>query len=148
MSTERLLSGFMAFPLSPFSCSLCRWKAETRSFSTSHRFSWEFLLASQILHELAAELTYPEPEGPVAGIMNISTHIFGVLFTIIISRIHDTLGDLAGNLAFTVLLVIGASITAMIKAELKRHSAYKEVASAAEELAQLEKQIVVKTDDF
>ncbi|XP_059623021.1 uncharacterized MFS-type transporter C09D4.1-like [Phlebotomus argentipes] len=99
-------------------------------------------------YELAAELTYPEPEGPVAGIMNISTHIFGVLFTIIISRIHDTLGDLAGNLAFTVLLVIGASITAMIKAELKRHSAYKEVASAAEELAQLEKQIVFKTDDF
>lgn len=107
-------------------------------------------------YELAAELTYPEPDGPVAGIMNISTHVFGVLFTITISRIHDSLGDFAGNMAFTLLLVIGTAITALIKAELKRHSAYKEVASAAEELAELEKQIVqekvpylvFKTDEY
>uniref|UniRef100_A0A1B0C8K7 Major facilitator superfamily (MFS) profile domain-containing protein n=2 Tax=Lutzomyia longipalpis TaxID=7200 RepID=A0A1B0C8K7_LUTLO len=99
-------------------------------------------------YELAAELTYPEPDGPVAGIMNISTHIFGILFTITISRIHDTMGDLAGNMAFTVLLVIGALIIAQIKSELKRHSAYKEVASAAAELAQLEKQIVQEKAPF
>ncbi|GAB0089507.1 feline leukemia virus subgroup C receptor-related protein 2 [Sergentomyia squamirostris] len=93
-------------------------------------------------YELAAEVTFPEPDGPVAGLMTISTHFFGVLFTIGISRIHDTYGDLTGNMMFTLILVIGAVLTTQIKGDAKRHSAHKVVARAAEELAELEQKFI------
>lgn len=49
-------------------------------------------------YEFAAELTFPEPDGPVSGIMNISTQIFGIVITLLISGIQQILGDLIGNM--------------------------------------------------
>lgn len=49
-------------------------------------------------YEFATELTFPEPDGPVAGILNISTHIFGVIITIAISEIQNCFSNLIGNL--------------------------------------------------
>lgn len=64
--------------------------------TTKYRF---FVLGFQpIGYEYAAEITFPEPDNIVGGIMNISTHIFGVLFTLICSEINSYLGDLVGNL--------------------------------------------------
>lgn len=49
-------------------------------------------------YEFAAELTFPEPDGPVMGILNISTQIFGIVITLMISGIQKILGDLVGNI--------------------------------------------------
>lgn len=48
-------------------------------------------------YEFAAELTFPEPDGPVSAILNISTQIFGIVVTLLISGIQQILGDLIGN---------------------------------------------------
>lgn len=49
-------------------------------------------------YEFAAELTFPEPDGPVSGILNISTQIFGIVVTLLISGLQQILGDFAGNM--------------------------------------------------
>lgn len=49
-------------------------------------------------YEFAAELTFPEPEGAVSGILNISTHIFGIAVTLLISGLQQILGDFVGNM--------------------------------------------------
>lgn len=90
--------------------------------------------------ELASELTFPEADGPVAGILNISTQIFGIIVTVAVSMLQGNFGDFAGNLFFMVLLLFGAIITGYVKAELKRSSAYKDVATAATELGQIERE--------
>lgn len=55
-------------------------------------------------YELAAEITFPEPDGPVVGIMTISTHIFGIAITLLISKIQHHYGELVGNLVRTFYL--------------------------------------------
>lgn len=48
--------------------------------------------------EFASELTFPIAEGPTAGIMNISTHIFGIAITLLISKVQNWFGNFIGNL--------------------------------------------------
>lgn len=58
--------------------------------------------------EFASELTFPIPEGPTAGIMNISTHIFGIAITLLISKVQNWFGNFIGNLVskkFNILIV-------------------------------------------
>ncbi|KAJ8932179.1 hypothetical protein NQ318_016029 [Aromia moschata] len=43
--------------------------------------------------ELAAELTYPEPEGTSAGLLNAASQVFGITFTNIYSAIFYDVGD-------------------------------------------------------
>lgn len=52
-------------------------------------------------YEFAAELTFPEPDGPVSAILNISTQIFGIVITLVISGIMQILGDFYGNMVWT-----------------------------------------------
>lgn len=55
-------------------------------------------------YEFAAELTFPEPDGPVSGIMNISTQVFGIVITLLISGIQQILGDFIGNMVSSFVL--------------------------------------------
>lgn len=54
--------------------------------------------------EFASELTFPIPEGPTAGIMNISTHIFGIAITLLISKVQSWFGNFIGNLVSFLLV--------------------------------------------
>jgi MFS transporter, FLVCR family, feline leukemia virus subgroup C receptor-related protein len=109
-------------------------------------------------YELAAEITFPEPDGPVAGIMTISTHVFGIAITLIISKIQDSFGDFVGNLVsnltttfrmgdlilsaafmfqcFALLLMFGSIAVSLVKPDLKRHYAHTELAEVAKELSE------------
>lgn len=74
--------------------------------------------------EMAAELTYPEPEGTSSGILNAGAQVFGILFTMLYSEILDTFGDIQANLLMAGFLVIGTVITALIKSDLRRQNAH------------------------
>lgn len=74
--------------------------------------------------EMAAELTYPEPEGTSSGILNAGAQVFGILFTMVYSEILDTYGDIAANLLMAGFLVVGTVITALIKSDLRRQNAH------------------------
>jgi len=75
--------------------------------------------------ELAAELTYPEPEGTSAGILNAAVQIFGILFTTFYRWIFVEAGSLWANVAMCVTLVLGTLLTAMIPKDLRRQAAQK-----------------------
>lgn len=73
--------------------------------------------------EFAAELTYPEPEGTSAGLLNAAAQIFGILFTMLYAEIFDAMGDIGANVTMAVMLCIGTIVTAVIKSDLRRQAA-------------------------
>ncbi|KAF5283926.1 hypothetical protein FQR65_LT13687 [Abscondita terminalis] len=73
--------------------------------------------------ELAAELTYPEPEGTSAGLLNAACQIFGIAFTSLYSLIFHQLGDIWANIIMCAMLILGTIFTACIQSDLKRQAA-------------------------
>ncbi|KAK9721660.1 Helix-turn-helix domain (DUF4817) [Popillia japonica] len=71
------------------------WPSLTNSFHNKHlemaylRFSMTGLLP--VGFELASELTFPEPEGTSAGLLNAASQLFGVIFTSLYSVLFDKL---------------------------------------------------------
>ncbi|XP_053659854.1 feline leukemia virus subgroup C receptor-related protein 2-like [Anopheles marshallii] len=88
-------------------------------------------------YEFAAELTFPEPDGPVMGILNISTQIFGIVITLMISGIQNILGDFVGNIVFAAFLILDGNIISLIRSDLRRYNTHLEIESeAAREFAE------------
>lgn len=73
--------------------------------------------------EFAAELTYPEPEGTAAGLLNAVVQIFGIAFTMLYGFLLGKLGDLWANIAMCIGLGIGTLLTIMIPNDLRRQNA-------------------------
>ncbi|KAG5869600.1 hypothetical protein JTB14_031641 [Gonioctena quinquepunctata] len=75
--------------------------------------------------ELAAELTYPEPEGTSAGLLNAGANVFGIIFTSIYSLIFYHISGLWANLAMCMTLVVGTILLACTSSDLRRQAAHK-----------------------
>jgi FLVCR family feline leukemia virus subgroup C receptor-related protein len=74
--------------------------------------------------EFAAELTYPVPEGTSSGVLNVSSEIFGITFTVIGGELFNTYGDMATILMLAGLLVVGLVMTTLINGtDLRRQAA-------------------------
>jgi FLVCR family feline leukemia virus subgroup C receptor-related protein len=73
--------------------------------------------------ELAAELTYPEPEGTSAGILNAAAQVFGIALTSIYSWLLEFTNDLWANGAMCFALAFGNVLTMLIKSDLRRQAA-------------------------
>lgn len=73
--------------------------------------------------EFAAELTYPEPEGTSAGLLNMAAQVFGIGFTIMYSEILGIWGDIPANITMAVMLCVGSVLTAVIGSDLRRQAA-------------------------
>lgn len=73
--------------------------------------------------ELAAELTYPEPEGTSAGLLNLACQIFGISFTMFYSYIFTTVSDVWANLVMCLMLVLGTVLLALTSSDLRRQAA-------------------------
>ena len=73
--------------------------------------------------ELSSELTYPEPAGTSAGILNASSQVFGIAFTSAYSILFNKLGDTWANGIMAIMLVLGSALTALISSDLKRQAA-------------------------
>ncbi|PSN41027.1 Feline leukemia virus subgroup C receptor-related protein 2 [Blattella germanica] len=73
--------------------------------------------------EFAAELTYPEPEGTSAGLLNAAVQVFGIMLTNAYSWLLENTTDMWANGALCAALVVGIIITAFIKSDLRRQAA-------------------------
>ncbi|XP_077299104.1 histamine transporter [Arctopsyche grandis] len=73
--------------------------------------------------EFAAEVTYPEPEGTTAGILNAAAQVFGIALTIMYGYFLKMWGDVWSNITLCMILVCGTIITATIKSDLRRQAA-------------------------
>lgn len=73
--------------------------------------------------ELAAELTYPEPEGTSTGLLNAASQIFGIIFTSLYGVIFQKYSDIWANSAMFIMLGVGTLMTAFIKSDMKRQQA-------------------------
>ncbi|KAJ8667149.1 hypothetical protein QAD02_008811 [Eretmocerus hayati] len=73
--------------------------------------------------EFAAELTYPEPEGTSAGILNAVVQVFGVAFTILYRHLIEVWGDNYANITLCSMLFVGALLTYVIPNDLRRQNA-------------------------
>ncbi|XP_076638378.1 choline/ethanolamine transporter flvcr2a isoform X2 [Colletes latitarsis] len=73
--------------------------------------------------EFAAELTYPEPEGTSAGLLNAVCQVFGITFTIIYGYFLNLWGDFWANIVLCATLAFGAFLTTIIPNDLRRQNA-------------------------
>lgn len=68
--------------------------------------------------ELAAEVTYPEPEGTSCGLLNSSAQVFGIAYTYVQGRLITTYGVFNANCFISISLLIGTIITGKLKVNL------------------------------
>ncbi|XP_033228575.1 feline leukemia virus subgroup C receptor-related protein 2 [Belonocnema kinseyi] len=73
--------------------------------------------------EFAAELTYPEPEGTSAGLLNAMTQVFGIAFTSISGFLITEWGDFWSNITLCITLALGTILTMIIPNDLRRQNA-------------------------
>ncbi|CAL1540826.1 unnamed protein product [Lymnaea stagnalis] len=77
--------------------------------------------------EFAAELTFPESEGTSSGLLNAAAQIFGIIMTIGMRAMMESISVLSANITMCSLLLVGAIITSLIKADYRRQEAGKAV---------------------
>ncbi|XP_065348593.1 uncharacterized MFS-type transporter C09D4.1-like [Cloeon dipterum] len=73
--------------------------------------------------ELAAELTYPEPEASSAGMMTFGCQLLSVLYTLAYGWLFEAYGDLASNLFMSASLLLGTVLAFFVKSDLRRQRA-------------------------
>ncbi|XP_074598387.1 histamine transporter [Brevipalpus obovatus] len=73
--------------------------------------------------EYAAEITYPQPEGNSAGLLNLSAQIFGILLSLLATIMVSRFGFVMCNGILSAMLFIGLVMTALIRGSLKRREA-------------------------
>ncbi|KAK5646134.1 hypothetical protein RI129_004598 [Pyrocoelia pectoralis] len=75
--------------------------------------------------ELGAELAYPVPEGITAGVLAISTQVFGIAFTFLYSYILEVSGDFTANLTMLAIFMVEFVLMCMLKYDLRRRAVEK-----------------------
>ncbi|XP_011170110.1 uncharacterized MFS-type transporter C09D4.1 isoform X1 [Solenopsis invicta] len=73
--------------------------------------------------ELAAELTFPEPEGTSTGLLNAVVQMFGIAFTPIYRYLLNIWDDFWANVALCGVLAVGVLLTILIPNDLRRQKA-------------------------
>ncbi|XP_014279034.2 heme transporter FLVCR2 isoform X2 [Halyomorpha halys] len=73
--------------------------------------------------ELAAELTYPEPEGTSVGILNGVTQVFGLILTSGYSALISRFSVNVATLGLCAVLGVGLALTALVPPKLRRQEA-------------------------
>nr|XP_023024227.1 feline leukemia virus subgroup C receptor-related protein 2-like [Leptinotarsa decemlineata] len=73
--------------------------------------------------ELAAELTYPEPEGTSSGLLNLSASVCGIIFTNLYSVIFYQVDAMWANISMCLMLFVGTVLLACTSSNLKRQAA-------------------------
>ncbi|XP_059143439.1 heme transporter FLVCR2-like isoform X2 [Physella acuta] len=75
--------------------------------------------------EFAAELTFPESEGTSSGLLNASAQIFGIILTLGMRAMLESINVFSANITMCALLLLGTVITAVIKPDYRRQAAGK-----------------------
>ncbi|KAH9503485.1 Feline leukemia virus subgroup C receptor- protein 2 [Bulinus truncatus] len=75
--------------------------------------------------EFAAELTFPESEATSSGLLNASAQVFGIILTLGMRAMMDSINVLIANITMCVILLFGTIISCLIKADYRRQAAGK-----------------------
>ncbi|CAH1108881.1 unnamed protein product [Psylliodes chrysocephalus] len=75
--------------------------------------------------ELAAELTYPAPEGTSSGLLNCACNLFGIAFTNIYSVIFNQVNDVWANIVMCIVLLVGVVLLIFTGSDLRRQAAQR-----------------------
>jgi MFS transporter, FLVCR family, feline leukemia virus subgroup C receptor-related protein len=62
-------------------------------------------------YELAAEITYPAPEGTSSGLLNCSAQIFGLIITLGMGKLLTCFGPMVANGLLVAFLSVGTILT-------------------------------------
>ena len=61
--------------------------------------------------EFAAELTFPESEGTSSGLLNASAQVFGIILTMSMRVLIDSVSVRWSNIGLTIILFLGTIMT-------------------------------------
>uniref|UniRef100_A0A2C9JXH0 Choline/ethanolamine transporter FLVCR1 n=1 Tax=Biomphalaria glabrata TaxID=6526 RepID=A0A2C9JXH0_BIOGL len=84
--------------------------------------------------EFAAELTFPESEATSSGLINASAQVFGIILTLGMRAMMDSISVLSANITMCSILLFGTIITCIIKADYKRQAAGKTCTDISQEI--------------
>ncbi|XP_066259987.1 uncharacterized MFS-type transporter C09D4.1 [Euwallacea similis] len=73
--------------------------------------------------ELGSELTYPEPEGTQAGLLNAASQVFGIGFTNMYSKLFYDNNDTWANISMCISLAVGLFMISCVSSKLRRQAA-------------------------
>jgi len=88
-------------------------------------------------YDLCTEYTYPESENIPAGLLYITSNIYGIILIISLESLMNTYGDIPVHIGLCLALLLGFILTAITKDEQRRQDARKKV--QYEEIARIEK---------
>ncbi|KAK7863994.1 hypothetical protein R5R35_000102 [Gryllus longicercus] len=74
--------------------------------------------------EYGVELTYPECESTMAGMLLLSSQVMSVFITMLYGWLLNEAGDVWANVALTAFMAAGTVITALIRPDLRRQAAH------------------------
>ncbi|XP_011052034.1 PREDICTED: feline leukemia virus subgroup C receptor-related protein 2-like [Acromyrmex echinatior] len=89
-------------------------------------------------YDLYTEYTYPESENISAGLLNITTSIYGIILITSLGLLMNMYGDIPVHIGLCLALLLGFILTAITKDEQRRQNARKK--AQFEGIARIEKQ--------
>ncbi|KYQ54727.1 Feline leukemia virus subgroup C receptor-related protein 2 [Trachymyrmex zeteki] len=89
--------------------------------------------------DLCTEFTYPESENIPAGLLNITSSIYGIILIISLGLLMNTYGDIPVHIGLCLALLLGFILTAITKDEQRRQDARKK--AQYEGIARIEKNV-------
>ncbi|XP_011698243.1 PREDICTED: feline leukemia virus subgroup C receptor-related protein 2-like [Wasmannia auropunctata] len=90
-------------------------------------------------YDLCTEFTYPESENIPAGLLNITTSIYGIILIVIFGLLLNAYGDIPVHVGLCLALLLGFILTAVTKDEQRRQDARRK--ARYEEIAKIEKNV-------
>lgn len=90
-------------------------------------------------YEFAFELTFPESDGTVSGVLNVAAQICGIITTSIVTAVYSSAGHLTGNLLLIVFLLLSITCLTFANCELNRFRAYQIIDTTAKQLEAAER---------
>lgn len=90
-------------------------------------------------YEFAFETTFPESDGTVSGVLNVSAQMFGIITTTLVTTTYSSAGHLAGNLLLIGVLLVSISCLSFAKCQLKRQLGYLIIDTTVKQLETEEK---------
>uniref|UniRef100_A0AAR5PKQ1 Choline/ethanolamine transporter FLVCR1 n=1 Tax=Dendroctonus ponderosae TaxID=77166 RepID=A0AAR5PKQ1_DENPD len=78
--------------------------------------------------ELGSELTYPEPEGTQAGLLNAASQVFGISFTNLYSQLFYQVSYRWANISMCIALAAGLFMLSCVSSHLRRQAALSSTA--------------------
>jgi len=76
-------------------------------------------------YDLCTEYTYPESENIPAGLLYITSNIYGIILIISLESLMNTYGDIPVHIGLCLALLLGFILTAITKNEQRRQDAKK-----------------------